>query len=192
MQPVSHMWAATQPICGQSAYITPAVSEVPNAECGDMCQKCLPSPNGAELASYIPSAGSRVYDAQRADKNQKRLPSPQWGKVVILPLPSQGCPTLDAATRIKNGYLAHMWAKWLHHTCLLGGSPTLHEGTRITYGYRARMWATWLHHPCHLGGSQRFVQGQESGTATKPTSGQHGYITPAISGVPNALRGDEN
>ena len=41
------------------------------------------------------------------------------------------------------------------------------------------MWATWLHNPCCL-------RGPHIGKETKmwPTREQSGYITPAISGVP--------
>ena len=205
---------STWPTCGQSAYITPTVLGVPNA--------------------------------QRGDKNQKWLCGPHVGKVATSPLPSWGSPTPSVGTKIRNVYVAHMWAKWLHHPCRLGGPqrlawgqksetatwptcgqsgyitpavlgvpnaqrggknwkclggphvgkvatcPTLSAGTKIRNGHVAHMWVKWLHHPCRLGGPQRPARGQKSVMATWLTWGQKGYITRAILGVPNAQRDDKN
>ena len=181
---------ATWPTCGQRGYITPAVLGVPNT--------------------------------QRGNKNQKWLLGPHVGKVATSPLPSWGSPTLNAERTMRNGYLAHMWAKWLHHPCRLGvpnvergdnnakwlpvpyvgkeatsplpswGSPTLNAERTMRNGYLAHMWAIWLHHPCRLGGPQRSTRGQQCEMATCPICGQRGYITPAVLGVPNAQRGDNN
>ena len=48
----------------------------------------------------------------------------------------------------------------------------------------AHLWAKWLRHPCHLGDPQRFRAG--GGDQKWPTSGQSGYVTPAVSGIPTA------
>ena len=32
-----------------------------------------------------------------------------------------GSAPLSAGTKPRNGYVGHMWAKWLHHPCRLGG-----------------------------------------------------------------------
>ena len=142
---------ATWPTCGQSGYITPAVLGVPNAQHGDNHEKWLLT--GGQ-SGYINPAVLGVPNAG-AHNNEKWLLGPHVGKVATSPLPSWGSPTLNAGTTMRNGYLADMWAKWLHH-------------------------------PCRLGGPQRKEM------ATWPTCGQSGYITPAVLGVPNAQRGDNN
>ena len=195
------MW----PTWGQSGYITPTVLEVPNAQredknkkwlCGSQRGKVATSPLSScgsptlSAGSSPPSSG--VPNARRWDKYWKWLRGPHVGQVATSPLPSWGSPTLSARTKIRNGYVAHMWAKWLHHPCYLGvpngvlGSATLSAGTKRRNGYVGHMWAKCLHHPYHLGDSQRFARGQKSEMATWPTCGQSGYITPAVLGVPNA------
>ena len=52
----------------------------------------------------------------------------------------------------------------------------------------AHMWAQWLPNPCRLGGPQCSARGQNQ---KWPTCGHGGYLTPAVSGVPNALHGDK-
>ena len=50
----------------------------------------------------------------------------------------------------------------------------------------AHKWARWLHNPCRMGvpaASERGGQNQRW-----PTSGQGGYITPAVWGVPTASK----
>ena len=112
-----------QPKCGQSGYITPTVSGVPNTP-GE-------------------------------DKNGNRLCSPHEEKVGTSPLPAQGSPTLMAGTKMRNAYAAQMWTKWLHH-------------------------------PCRLRGPGCSAQGEKAKMAMQPKCGQSGYITPAVSGIPNA------
>ena len=96
---------ATWPTCGQSGYITPAVLGVPNA--------------------------------QREDKNQKWLCCPHVGKVATAPLLYWGSPTLflgyaplSAGTKPRNGYVGHMWAKWLVHPYRLGDPQRLTRGQK--------------------------------------------------------------
>ena len=47
------------------------------------------------------------------------------------------------------------------------------------------MWAQWLPNPCHCGGPQCSARGQNH---KWPTCGHTRYLTPAVSGVPNALQ----
>ena len=70
---------------------------------------------------YITPAVLGVPNAQRGANNQKWLCGPHVGKVAPSPLPSWGSPTLSARPKIRNGYMAHMWAKWLYHPCYRGG-----------------------------------------------------------------------
>ena len=62
-----------------------------------------------------------VPNAHCGDKNQKWRCGPHAGKVATSPLLSWGSATLSARTKIRNGYVALMWAKWLHIPCYLGG-----------------------------------------------------------------------
>ena len=61
------------------------------------------------------------------------------------------------------------------------GSPALQSGGQNQN--RAHMWADWLHHPCCLGVPKCFGAGEK--IRMGPTCGS-GYITFAVSGVPNA------
>ena len=108
--------------------------------------------------------------------------------------------------------MAPMWAQWLPSPCLLGGSqcsargqnqkwppcghsgyltpavsgsPMLCTGTKPEL---AHMWAQWLPNPCCLRGPQCSARGQNQ---KWPTCGNNGYLTLAISRVPNALHGDK-
>ena len=111
---------AMQPKCGQSGYITPAVSGVSNTQHGTKKQKWLYGPNVDKVAT-ITHAISGVPNARRGEKKQKWLCSPNVDKVATSPLPSRGSPTLYTGRKSKNGYMAQMWTKWLHHACRLGG-----------------------------------------------------------------------
>ena len=48
----------------------------------------------------------------------------------------------------------------------------------------AHKWAKWLPHPCRIGDPHRFRAGGQN--QKWPTSGQNGYLTPAVSGIPTA------
>ena len=52
----------------------------------------------------------------------------------------------------------------------------------------ANMRAQWLPNPCRHGDPQCSAAGQNH---TGPTYGHGGYLTPDVSGVPNALHGDK-
>ena len=69
------------------------------------------------------------------------------------------------------------------------GSSTLGEGTKNRNGYLAHMWANGLHHPYPVGGPQRSTREQKTEMATWATCGQRGYITLAVSKVPNGQQG---
>ena len=111
--------------------------------------------------------------------------------MAMSPLPSWGCPTPSTGTKMRDGHVAHMWAKWLHHLRRLGGSRRIVWGQKSEINF-AHMWEKWLHHPCRLGGPHRQARGQKSEMSARPTCGQSGYITPAVLGVPNAQCGDKN
>ena len=65
------------------------------------------------------------------------------------------------------------------------GSPMLCTGTKLEM---AQMGARLLPNPYRLGIPQCSARGQNQ---KWPTCGHSGYLTPAVSGVPNALHGDK-
>ena len=192
------------PTCGQSGYVTPAVSGIPTT-------------------------------AERGGGGGKIRSGPLVGKVATSPLPSLGSPALQSGGG-GGSEVAHLWAKWLRHPCRLGrphhcrmrgkirsgplvgkvatspllsrGSPPLQSGgqnqkwprsgqsgygtpavsgmpTAAKWGAKsevAHLWAKWLHHPYRLGDPHHCKAG---GPNQKwPTCGQSGYVTPAVSGIP--------
>ena len=220
------------PTCGQSGYVTPAVSGIPTAsergggsEVAHLWAKWLRHP-------------CRLGDPHRFRAGGKIRSGPLVGKVATSPLPSRGSPPLQSGgqnqkwpTRGQSGYVtpavsgiptasergggesevAHKWAKWLRHPCCLGdphrfrgggggnqkwptcgqsgyvtpavsGIPTATErGAKSEVGH---LWAKWLRHPCRLGDPHRFTAGGQN--QKWPTSGQSGYVTPAVSWIPTA------
>ena len=127
------MWST----CGQSGYITPAVLEG-GARSTQEQQSQMAMWSTCGKSGYIIATVLEVPNAQRGDNNHKWLCGPHAGKVATSPLPSWGPPTLSAKTKIRNGYVVHTWAKWLHHRCRLGGPQ------RSTRGQQSQMamWST--------------------------------------------------
>ena len=105
--------------------------------------------------------------------------------------------------------MAHKWAKWLPHPCRIGDPHRCRAGVKIRSGPQV---TNWLPHPCRIGDPHRCRAGgkirsgpqvgkvatsplpyrgspplQSGGQNQKwPTSGQSGYLTPAVSGIPTA------
>ena len=129
------------------------------------------------------------------------------GKVATSPLPSRGSPSLQSGevnqkwpTTEQSGYVtptvsgiltapergrksevAHKWAKWLRHPCHLGDPHCFRAGGKIRSGPQVGKVAT---SPLPSRGSPSLRSG---GQIEKwPTSGQSGYVTPAVSGIPIA------
>ena len=169
------------PTCGQSGYATPAVSGIPTAlERGG---KSEVAHKGAKWLRHP----CRLRDPHRFRVGGKIRSGPQVGKVATSPLPSRGSPPLRSGgggnqkwpTCGKSGYV----------TPTVSGIPAASE--RGTKSEVAHKWAKWLRHPCHLGDPHRCRAG--GGNQNWPTSGQSGYATPAVSGIPTAVeRGGGN
>ena len=66
------------------------------------------------------------------------------------------------------------------------GAPPLHSGGGESEV--AQLWAKWLHHPCRLGDPHRFRAGGKIRSGPQVASGQSGYITPTVSGIPTASK----
>ena len=86
-----------------------------------------------------------------------------------------------ASERGAKSEVAHLWAKWLRHPCRLMDPHHFIAGGKSEGAHK---WAKWLRHPCRLGDPHRFRAGGEN--QKWPTSGQSGYVTPAISEIPTA------
>ena len=189
------------PTCGQSGYVTPAVSGIPTAS-----ERGAKSEVAHLWAKWLRHP-CRLGDPHCCTAGGKIRNGPQVGKVATSPLAVSGIPA--ASKRGAKSEVAHKWAKWLHHPCR-SGIPTASE--RGAKSEVAHLWAKWLRHPCRLGDPHRFRAGgkirsgpqvgkvatsplpsrgspplQSGGQNHKwPTSGQSGYITPAVSGIPAA------
>ena len=198
------------PTYGQSGYITPAVSGIPTAAerggGGGGNQKWPTSGQSGYITpavSGIPTASERGAKSEVAHLWAKWLHHPcrlgephrfRWG---------------------GKSEVAHKWAKWLRHPCRLvdphrfraggggGGNqkwPTCGQSGYITPAVSgiptdveqgaklevAHKWAKWLHHPCRLGDPHRFRAGLKIRSGPQVASGQSGYFTPAVSGIPTA------
>ena len=158
---------------------------------------------GKVATSPLPYRGSPPL--QSGGQNQKWPTSGQSG--YLTPAVS-GIPT--ASERGAKSEVAHKWAKWLPHPCRRG-SPQLQRGGKMRGGPQVGKVAT---HPCRIGDPHRFRAGgkirsgpqvgkvatsplpyrgspplQSGGQNEKlPTSGQNGYLTPAVSGIPTASK----
>ena len=147
-----------------------------------------------------PTSGQIGYRGQ----NQK---SPTSGQIGYLTPAVSGIPT--ASQRGAKSEVAHKRANRLPQPCRNGEPHRFKAGGKIRSG---QGWANWLPHPCRIGEPHRFKAGgkirsgpqvgklatsplpyrgspplQSGGQNQKwPTSGQIGYLTPAVSGIPTA------
>ena len=125
--------------CGESGYVTPAVSEIPTAsEWGGKSEVAHLGQSGyvTPAVSGIPAASERgakseganlwakwlrhpcrLGDPHRFRVGGKIRTCPLVGKVAISPLPSRGSPPLQSGG--EKSEVAHLWAKWLCHPCRL-------------------------------------------------------------------------
>ena len=190
------------PTSGQNGYLTPAVSGIPTAS-----ERGAKSEMANKWAKWLPHP-CRIRDPHRFRAGGKIRSGPQLGKMATSPLPYRGSPPLQSGG--AKSEVAHKWAKWLPHPCRIGDPHRFRAGGKIRSGpqvgkmatsplpYRgspplqsggaksevAHKWAKWLPHPCRIGDPHRFrAWGQNE---KWPTSGQNGYLTPAVSGIPTA------
>ena len=129
---------------------------------------------GKLATSPLPYRGSPPL--QSGGQNQKWPPSGQIG--YLTPAVSR-IPT--ASERGANSEVAHKCAKWLPHPCRIGVPRRQRAGGKIRSGPQVGKLAT---SPLPYRGSPPL---QSGGPNQKwPTSGQSGYLTPAISGITTA------
>ena len=189
------------PTNGQSGYLTPAVSGIPTAS-----ERGAKSEVAHKWAKWLPHP-CRIGDPHRCKAGGKMRSGPQVGKMATSPLPNQGSPPLQSGgqnqkwpTSGQSGYLtpavsgiptaaergsksevAHKWAKWLPHPCRIGDPHRFRAGVKIRSGPQVGKMAT---SPLPYRGSPPLQSGAQN--QKWPTSGQSGYLTPAVSGIPTA------
>ena len=161
------------PTSGQSGYLTPAVSGSPTA-----ADRGAKSEVTHKWAKWLPHPCC-IREPQCLRAGGKIRSGPQVGKVATSPLPYRGSPPLQSGvqnqkwpTSGQSGYL----------TPAVSGIPTASE--RGAKSEVAHKWAKWLPHPCCIREPQCFRAGGQN--QKWPTSGQSGYLTPAVSGSPTA------
>ena len=191
------------PTSGQSGYLTPAVSGIPTAS-----ERGAKSEVAHKWARWLPHP-CRIGDPHRFKAGVKIRSGPQVGRVATSPLPYRGSPPLQSGgqnqkwpTSGQNGYLtpavsgiptasergaesevAHKWAKWLPHPCRIGDPHRFKEGGKIRSGPQVGKVAT---SPLLCRGSPPLQSGRQN--QKWPTSGQSGYLAPAVSGIPTASK----
>ena len=99
----------------------------------------------------------------------------------MTPLPSRGSPPLQSGGRKSE--VAHKWAKWLHHPCRLGDPHRFRARGKIRSGPLVGKVAM---SPLPFRGSPPLQSGRQN--QKWPTSGQSGYVTPVVSGIPSASK----
>ena len=189
------------PTSGQTGYLTPAVSGSPTAS-----ERVAKSEVAHKWAKWLPHP-CRIRDPHRFKAGGKIRSGPQVGKLATSPLPYRGAPPLHSGeqnqkwpTSGQTGYLipavsgiptasergaksevAHKWAKWLPHPCRIGEPHRFRAGGKIRSGPQVGKVAT---SPLPYRGAPPLQSGGQN--QKWPTSGQSGYLTPAVSGIPTA------
>ena len=190
---VAHKW--------KIGYLTPNVSGIFTA-----AERGAESEVAHKWAKWLPHP-CRIGDPLRFRAGGKIRSGPQVGKVATSPVPYRGSPPLQSAgqnqkwpTSGQSGYLtpavsgsptaaergaksevAHKWAKWLPHPCRIGEPHCFRAGGKIRSGPQVGKVAT---SPLPYRGAPLLQSGGQN--QKWPTSGQSGYLTPAVSGIPTA------
>ena len=163
------------PTSGQSGYLTPAASGIPTA-----AERGAKSEVAHKWANWLPHP-CRIGDPHRFRAGGKIRSGPQGGKVATSPLPYRGSPPLQSGGQNQkwptSGQIGYL-------TPAVSGIPTASD--RGAKSEVAHKWANWLPHPCRIGDPRRFRAGGKN--QKWPTSGQIGYLTPAVSGIPAASK----
>ena len=200
------------PTCGQSGYVTPAVSRIPTT-----LERGARSKVAHLWAKWLRHP-YRLGDPHRFRAGGKIRSGPQVGKVATSPLTPRGSAAMHSGgqdqkwpTCGQSGYVtpavsriptaserggggdsevAHLWAKWLRHPCRLGDPHRFRAGGKIRSGPLVGKVAT---SPLPSRGSPPLQSGGGGGIQKWPTCGQSGYVTPTVSGIPTAAeRGEKS
>ena len=189
------------PTSGQIGYLTPAVSGSPTA-----LERGAKSEVAHKWANWLPHP-CRIGEPHRLRGGGTIRNGPQVGKLATSPLPPRGGPPPQRGGQNQNrptsgriGYLtpavsgsltaseqgakskvAHKWANWLPHPGRIGERHRLRAGGKIRNGPQVGKLAT---SPLPYRGAPPLQSGGQN--QKWPTSGQIGYLTPAVSGSPTA------
>ena len=162
------------PTSGRIGYLTPAVSGSPTAS-----ERGAESEVAHKWANWLPRP-CRIGEPHRLSAGGKIRSGPQVGTLANFPLAVSGSPT--ASERGAKSEVAHKWGSWLPHPCRIGEPHRLRAGGKIRSGPQVGKLVT---SPLPY---RRAPTPQSGGQNQKwPTSGQIGYLTPAVSGSPTAL-----
>ena len=129
-------------------------------------------------ANWLPHT-RRIGEPHRFRAGGKIRSGPQVGNLATSPLPYQRFPT--AAERGAKSEVAHKWAKWLPHPGRIGEPHRFRAGGKIRSGPQVGEMAT---SPRPYRGAPTLQSGGQN--QKWPTSGQSGYLTPAVPGSPTA------
>ena len=174
------------PTSGQTGYLTTAVSGSPTAS-----ERGAKSEVAHKWAKWLPHP-CRIGDPNCFRAGGKIRNGPQVGKLATSPLPYlahkwDGYPTAvsgsPTAERGAKSVLAHKWANWLPHHCRIGDPHRCRAGGKIRSGPQVGKLAT---SPLPYRGAPPLQSGGQN--QKWPTSGQSGYLTPAVSGIPTPLQ----
>ena len=160
------------PTSGQSGYLTPAVSGSPTA-----AERGAKSEVAHKWAKWLPHP-CRIGEPHRCRAGGKIRSGPQVGEVATSPLPYRGSPPLQSGG--AESEVAHKWAKWLPHPCRIGEPHRCRAGGKIRSGPQVKLATS----PLPYRGAPPLQSGGQN--QKWPTSGQSGYLTPAVSGSPTA------
>ena len=200
------------PTCGQSGYVTPAVSGIPTASERGENQKwptCGQSGYVTPAVSGIPTAVERGGKSEVAHLWAKWLRHPcrlgdphrcraggggnqKWptcGQSGYVTLAVSGIPTASERGGGGGGSeVAHLWAKWLRHPCRLGDPHRCRAGGG---GIRSGpLVGKVAMSPVPSRGSPPLQSGGQN--QKRPTCGQSGYATPAVTGIHIAAERGQN
>ena len=159
------------PTSGQIGYLTPAVSGIPAAS-----KRGAKSEVAHKWANRLPHP-CRIGDPRRFRAGGKIRSGPQVGKLATSPL--TGIPAAPAWG--AKSEVAHKWANWLPHPCRIGDPHRFRAGGKNRSSPQVGKLAT---SPLPYRGSPLLQRGGQN--QKWPTSGQSGYLTPAVSGIPAA------
>ena len=161
------------PTSGRSGYLTPAVSGSPTA-----AERGAKSEVAHKWGKWLPHP-CRIGEPHRCRAGGRIRSGPQVGKLATSPLPYRGSPPLES--RGTKSEVAHKWAKWLPHPCRIREPHRCRAGGKIRSGPQVGKVAT---SPLPYRGAPPLQSGGQN--QKWPTSGQSGYLTPAVSGIPTA------
>ena len=187
------------PTSGRIGYLTPAISGSPTA-----AERVAKSEVAHKWANWLPHP-CRIGEPHRFRAGGKIRSGPQVGEMSTSPLPYRGAPPLQsggqnhkwptsgqigyltpsgsptAAERGAKSEVAHKWANWLPHPCRIGEPHRCRAGGKIRSGPQVGEMAT---SPLPYRGAPPLQSGWQN--QKWPTSGQIGYLTPAVLGSPTA------